>query len=74
MLSISSYSMLEILSKDILNTLFAILSITDKINFIRCNHELNLKTVLMTHYENDLITRIKKLYEFYLPLYVLYRK
>ena len=62
--------MLEILPKDIIDTLFAILPITDKRNFIRCNHKLNLKTILMAHYENEFMARIQKLYEFHLPTYL----
>ena len=58
---------LETLPKDIIDTLFTILSITSKRNFIRCNRELNLKTDLMLIYENKFMTKIQKFYKQYLP-------
>src|SRR5665647_1847224 len=59
--------MLSILPKDIVNNLFIILPITAKRNFIRCNHELNLRTTLMAFYENEFMTQIKIHYKYYLP-------
>lgn len=64
--------MLDFLPKDIIDTLFEILSMTSKRNFIRCNKELNLKKNLMKIYENEFMTHTKILYEDHLPLYVLY--
>ena len=60
--------MLEILPKDIIDTLFTILPITAKRNFIRCNQELNLKTDLMLIYENKFMRKIRKKYKEYLPI------
>ena len=59
--------MLDILPKDIINTLFIILPITAKRNFIRCNHELYIKTGLMIIYENDFMTKIQKNYKARIP-------
>ena len=59
--------MLDTLPKDIINTLFIILPITTKRNFIRCNHELYLKKDLMLVYENYFMTQIKKFNKEYLP-------
>ena len=67
MLSILSYSILDILPKDILGTLFIILPITAKRNFTRCNRELNLKKDEMEIYENEFMAGIKKFYKFHLP-------
>ena len=55
------------LPKDIIDTLFTILSITSKRNFIRCNRQLILKTNLMSIYENDFMAKIQKFYKEYLP-------
>ena len=65
---ISHSGILDTLPKDIIDTLFAILPITSKRNFIRCNHELYRKTHLMLVYENDFITQIHKFYKYYLPI------
>ena len=59
--------MLDILPKDIINTLFIILPITAKRNFIRCNHELYSKTDIMFIYEHDFMIKIQKNYKAYLP-------
>ena len=59
--------MLDTLPKDIIITLFIILPITAKRNFIRCNRELYLKTGLMLIYENDFMTKIQKNYKAYIP-------
>ena len=58
---------LETLPKDIIDTLFAILPITTKRNFIRCNRELNLKKGTMEIYENNFMAKIYKFYTQYLP-------
>ena len=60
------YKMLNILPREIINTLFELLPITDKRNFTRCNTELYTKNKLIDIYQNDLLLLTKQKYK-YIP-------
>ena len=58
--------MLSIVPREIIDIILSLLLITDKRNMIRCNQELNSKTSLMVHYENEFMCYVNTKY-YYLP-------